>query len=89
MCWPFVDVWLEDPPKEKKKEEEKKVHIMVEDNAIFYPVGHTFVILHFHSTSTINTFTNLIGPSPQPLFYASQGSHTQLSSHPTIHQTKA
>ena len=23
MCWPFVDVWLEDPPRTKKKKKKK------------------------------------------------------------------
>ncbi|KAI9822697.1 MAG: hypothetical protein M1827_000416 [Pycnora praestabilis] len=36
MCWPFADVWLEDPPAEKK-EEKKKEYIMVPYGAQIYP----------------------------------------------------
>ena len=43
-CWPFADVWLEDPPKakkkEEKKEEEKTEWVLVPEGAAFYPVSH-------------------------------------------------
>ena len=27
MCWPFVDVWLEDPPEQKKKKKKKEKEV--------------------------------------------------------------
>ena len=60
-CWPFTDVWLEDPPKKKAKKEEPKKeeakkedlqYFVVEDDAVFYPVRHMFdslFLFHFPS----------------------------------------
>ena len=39
-CWPFSDVWLEDPPPQKKKEEEELKYIYVGDGeGAYYPVN--------------------------------------------------
>lgn len=47
-CWPFADVWLEEPPKPKKKEEkkgeEKTEWVCVPDGVAFYPVSHMHIV---------------------------------------------
>ncbi|MCJ1369993.1 hypothetical protein MMC20_001205 [Loxospora ochrophaea] len=38
-CWPFADVYLEDPPPKEPEPAEKKEYIVVDEPAVFYPIG--------------------------------------------------
>ena len=70
-CWPFADVWLEEPPKEKKKEpqkeEETTERIFVPDGAVLYPVSpiHLVESSVAHCRKSFLPFTNNIFVTPQ------------------------
>ena len=70
-CFPFADVYLEDPPtkKEEKKEnkkeeeeeeeEEKREYMFVNDDAAFYPVSDSF---HLHNNTIPQHPSHLVLP---------------------------
>ena len=59
-CWPFTDVWLEEPPKKKEEKKEDLQYIYVHDDAVWYPVRENF------SSFTLSSSFNLPPTSHDP-----------------------